>query len=1207
MQSSVSLLHDDLVALRSFIPAIQAKFDDPEANAAVDAATQGSNHKSTSIFKTMVMMQPQMQLIRRLRALADAPDMIDGMTREKRWSEATSMYFRALKLAGQVETLTANQQAEKVQGGMVSIDAKVFVQKQMRELDQVKIRLTKAMRTFLARSKLFHQTAQDDNLRVSRDVVQLLQEWKIQLEQAKDVQTSVMLSMIEVSGLRPIVGLSASLEQCSQSFAAALASLALLEDSTPELLLKQFLQLRLHTMKHTVDFSACREAYQLSPFETVNFALCEWVRSAQWTFYLIYNIFLTTSSRHNDTERSTASKTSSISKSSLSSDRATPLPLLHLVMGALVGRQFGTNIKSAKECFGETVLQNLRKPILPDFVHTSISAWLSSSLKLLIGATPYESTIPSSIDAGRTVLGAIKSGQQIAHLESSLAYQLEHPLTKYVTDEHMHPNLFAYPTSSPTWSGATTPNRSGSTTPRSSVTSSSFWTSPSSHYSTPLFAAGGMSASALLAGSQITKWKQVSNAVSGRHVDLWTTYFHNLFLHHSQYIIQSSFLHVSLEPQIRIILEKPIQRGLTLTPALIESKPGGEDTFVDEGSLGNYIWTNADGWMASQVEEQLDHAHALTPALRTLVSAFDAQLDTIMDDIRPLIVIEDEVAQGKEENETETPNGSPSLQNASDAPVVRRRFRPSTKTATLPTLRAEVQRNCSALISRLCSVLSQHIADSISSAPLKTVEYSSRLYKSMLLGRLSKALDTHSFQLRKILWQLEWISPQANPNFSISSLNFTGSSPSLNGSSSLQTSSSSISTLIGANVRLTGPKWMDRLSRKPLAAVEHLAAASSSLPTSAIQQSVAASSSFQETYHLAYSKWVDAITDELSEFLSALLSAQASSAAKLSLSVLHHGWSNVNLSTGNNALPSLPGENPSKIQTFENSSARTQSTEVLVPAQPSSAILRWLREIVALVCRAGAHNVDRYVLEYLVYRASQRALDSFSSYIQHLPSILTGVVSRDCALQLWFDIKFVFDVLSKRNLNSPYFQKIALQKGKSKEESGDLKWDDVSESLNFSKKIEQLVSALKAKLDPVEAGFYAPHITKNAKSALTSHSSSFGFLMAKAEQRTRAPLSLTPVDANAATTLACVQNAPRFASLPISTPTLASLREMQANAISSSQNSATDAVSNTHGDVQRNDGDTEGPALGGKSRQALEAAGALWDKFSEGVKGSWFS
>lgn len=1132
MESSVSLLHGDLVALRSFLPAVQSNFDDPIANEALDYASQGDRAVTTSHFKEMAQAQPQLQVLRRLRALADVPDAIDALISEKRWSEATSVFLRANKLLTQLEALGPGSGHS---GSRIPLETGVFIEKQRKALATAKSKLSRAMQTFLARSKLFHRVALDDNLRISKDVVQLLQEWKILLEQARDVQTSVMLSMIEVSALRPIAGMAASLEHCAYAFASALASLALLDDITPELLLKKFLQLRLHTLGHAIDFKRVSKEFASHPFETVDFALCEWVRSVQWTFYLIHQIFLPSEK---------VAEASKMRQSAL--DRSAPLPLLHLIMGALIGRQFGTHVENASSCVGETVLLTLRKPVTSEFVHHTMSTWIATCLELLPGAVPYESTEMSSLKPEQTVLGSIHSGQQIAHLESSIAYQLEHPLVKYVADETKYPEVFAYPTSSPTWSGATTPNRSGSATPRSNA-SSSFWTSPSSHYSTPLSAFGGISATALLASSQITKWKQVSNAVCGRTVDLWTTYFHNLFLNRSKHVIQSAFLQVTLEPQIQTILMKPAQRGLALTATLGSSKPqniGGEDAFVDETSLGTYMWGTGEDMITAKVGQQLDHAHGLTPALRTLLGIFDNQLERIMDDIRPLIIIEDEVVQGN----TEGDNAAPANGQDQEAPIVRRRFRPATKSATLPVLRAEIQKNCSILISRICESLSQHIATCTSKSDT-SLEVSSLFDKAILFGRLARTLDTHSYQLRKLLWQLEWTS--ATP-----------------AQSSISLSSASL-----MSIRSAGPKWMDRLSRKPLAAVEHLSAAYSSLPVSAVQHSVAASASFQATYHFAFSKWVDFAIVELGNYLTELLASYPTNRA-----ILHHTWTNANLGAGS-------------------------STEVLVPAQPSTLMLSWLREIVALTYRAGAHNVDRYVLEYLVYRASLKACEVFSAKIAST-NVTAGVLARDTSLQLWFDIRFTFDVLSKRNLNSAYFQKLANPNAV----SSDFKWDDVAEAMNFVRQIDSLIAGLKSKLDPVEASFYAPHIAKNVKTALTSHNTSLGLLMARTEQKARAQFSLTPVDAHSANTLACVPGVPRFATLPVSTPTLSSLREMQANAITTSQNAANEASSATQASVAANaQHDQQSQDISGKSRQALEAAGALWGKFSEGVKGSWFS
>lgn len=1154
MKESVALLHEDLEHLRRFIPTVQLSSSGSSGmDCSVDLSGDGNRPVSvaSSLFRDLSHSYPQIQYIRRLRAISDAPEAIDSYVSQKRWVEATSIYLRALKLFSQLDSFPSASSPSSQSSFQIPIDARPFITFHKAKLEQSKMKLVKGAKTFLARSKLFHRVALDDNLKNSTDLVQLLQSWRLQLEQAKDVHISVMLSMIE---LNPSAGVAASLEHCSHSFASALASLALIDNLSPSQLFQQFLKLRLHTMRHTIDFTKSEEARK-APFEAVKFALCEWIRSIQWTMYLIHSIF-TVSNKYASGDAKSALKSSSTLKSN---EPVTQLPLLNLVLGAILGRQYGLNISDAKLCIGEEILANLRNPLQLDFIHSSSTQWIQMCINLLPGALPYEiSNLSKNIDPKMTILAQIQSGNDLSVLESSLAYQIEHPLVKYAVNENENQSLFAFPTSSPTWSGATTPNRSGSATPRSGTSSSSFWTTPSSHYGTPTSSLSRVHAAALLASAQIPKWKSVSTRVCGQLVDLWTTFFHNLFLQHAQHIVQISFQQITLEAQMAALLKFRGHRGLLLSRVLSDNKVqkiGGEDVSIDESALGEYIWSTGDGWTTTtttKVGDQMDHAHGLTPALRSLISIFDGKLVTVMQDLRPLIVIEDDVVKMDEETGLPVSMNSSTDAIENDTQVVRRRYRPTTKEATLPILRAEIQQNCVSLVSRLCASFSRHI-EQCTSEPDSHKDLVSKLHKALFIGRLARALDTHSAQLRMILWQLEWknTQPVASP-FSISSPSFP-------------------------TAKISGSKWMDRLTRKPLAAVETLSTASSSLPSSAIQHSTATSSSLQQVYHLAYSKWIQTVVQELSRYFDELVTSSSQQTVPV-----RSNWSNVNL-------------------------GKASETEVLVPAHPSTQMLKWLREIVAIVYRAGAHIVDRFVLEYLVYCLSNVAMDKFSDAIRELKA--ETATQRDLALQLWFDIRFVFDVLSKRHLNHPFFQQLAIQNTQKQ------KWDDVAEVMGFATKIEALITQLKSKLDPLEASFNAPHITKNAKASILQHSALLGLLMAKTLETSKRPtLTFNPGDASTANSMACVQNVPRFATLPVTTPTLASLREMQGNALSASATNslagdqATESSSSTT--LSSATSNSEGDAssiVGGKSRQALEAAGAFWGKISEGVKGGWFS
>jgi hypothetical protein len=1155
MKYSVGLLHEDLVALRKFIPAVQAHLGDFEEKDASKTSTSGEKHQKpspSSIINSLTNSLPHALYLRRLRAISDAPDVIDGYIGTKRWTEATSVYLRSMKIFTELSRFSSSQPGSSVYE--VSIQASDYIAKQKAAILATKGQIIRGARTFLARAKLFHRVALEDNLQNSADVARLLQEWKIQLEEAKDVKTSLLLKMLEPSVLRPIAGVSASLDHCSNAFSSALASLSLLDDLAPAQLFRSFLTLRLTTMKHIVKLATNSKEFAFDQFETLNFALGEWIRSIQWTVYLINAMFM-----HQDAsgDKKTTNKVTN-TKSNLNAEKTASLPLLNLICSAMIARQFGSSLESAATCVSEAVLANLKNSLDSTFIHSETLQWISECMSLLPGALPYEINREGLNYAHtQSVLAPIKSGKDLAHLESSIAYQIDNPLVKYAVNEAEQQHLFSYPTSSPTWSGATTPNsRSGSTTPRSGA-SSSFWTSPSSHHSTPNSVFGGMSASALLASAQLTKWKTVSSRVCGRSIDLWTTFFHNLFLFRAQYIIEISFSQISLEARIQPILNNK-SRGAVWALSADEAAPLPyhdllSNPIVDESVLGEYIWATGEYWNAHKVETQLDHAHALTPALKAIIATFDTTLRNLMDDLRPLLTIEDELAsQAESDSESTLPESS-----GQETPVVRRRYRASSKEETLPILRAETQEKCVSLVSRLSEELS-HQVELLTSESNPKQEMVSNIHKAIFLGRLSRVLDTHSTQLRMILWQLEW-TPRHSRGTTLS-----------------------VASMGSGNARITGPKWLDRMSRKPLASIETLSGVSSTLPAISIKHSAAVSASFQTTYHLAYSKWVNIVTQELADYLSELIQPPAHTTTPL-----RHGWANINVGA-------------------------SLQKDMLVPSQPSANIMRWLREIVALIYRAGAHNVDRFVLEYLVYCVSQAAHRVLEQRVAALK--LQSAWERDWSIQFWFDLRFVFDVLSRRALNNTFFKALALE---SKGQASHSKWDDVAEAMAFSGQIESLIASLKAKLDPVEASFYAPHITTQVKSAIGQYTSMFGLLMAKTlenQKRSNSVAFTTPVDASAASTMPCVQNAPRFATLPVSTLSITNLREQMHSATSphsSSSSSSPSHLSQVPEPTAATPTSTDTSAmpvdLSGRSRQALEAAGAFWGKLSEGVKGNWFS
>lgn len=176
--------------------------------------------------------------------------------------------------------------------------------------------------------------------------------------------------------------------------------------------------------------------------------------------------------------------------------------------------------------------------------------------------------------------------------------------------------------------------------------------------------------------------------------------------------------------------------------------------------------------------------------------------------------------------------------------------------------------------------------------------------------------------------------------------------------------------------------------------------------------------------------------------------------------------------------------------TWQELKGGSSGAEEHVPHQPSPFIVSFLFNVVQEIQRVGSHCVDNEIVECLVSQLSTRAVSVFDNFVNgHKDAAASSIIPKEVTIQLWFDAKFFFDILSCRTISSALVRSrlAAMTTGSSSEvlivdENMPDDYDEVEEMLSWKRIIDAHIARVKSLIDPIDLAFYTPHVTKNLRS-----------------------------------------------------------------------------------------------------------------------------
>jgi len=216
--------------------------------------------------------------------------------------------------------------------------------------------------------------------------------------------------------------------------------------------------------------------------------------------------------------------------------------------------------------------------------------------------------------------------------------------------------------------------------------------------------------------------------------------------------------------------------------------------------------------------------------------------------------------------------------------------------------------------------------------------------------------------------------------------------------------------------------------------------------------------------------------------------------------------------------------------------------EQYVPCIPTPSVFALLFALTEEINKIGGHTIDQSVLLYLKREVANTLYDLIKLTLTQRERTL----SKENAIQFWFDIRFIFDILSGRTIVTPQMKEILIEmkehQTKAKEqnhiqtaintqtstdsdnidqninkndqssetksvnmknendtkekENTDLDTEDeeVEEMIEWKKRIDVLLNKIKSNMDPIDIRFYEPHLKTNIRSYYQKCSQLFGVL-----------------------------------------------------------------------------------------------------------------
>ncbi|PRP75850.1 oligomeric Golgi complex subunit 1-like [Planoprotostelium fungivorum] len=230
----------------------------------------------------------------------------------------------------------------------------------------------------------------------------------------------------------------------------------------------------------------------------------------------------------------------------------------------------------------------------------------------------------------------------------------------------------------------------------------------------------------------------------------------------------------------------------------------------------------------------------------------------------------------------------------------------------------------------------------------------------------------------------------------------------------------------------------------------------------------------------------------------------------------------------------------------ENDGVKTEET-VLLPFQCSQYVLNHVFDVCQEIDKKGGNfNIEKSVIQYLVYELSERVV---RVYHEFLLSDQGSVISKEGVIQLFYDVFFLSSVFSCRK-DIHYVQEqnhtrsqlgveaLGVEEGKSK------KMDEYDQVIQWTNRINSLISKIKSHLDPIEVVFYEPHVTQSSQKFFRRSIVLLGSIIQSSKLPPQQPLKgkVGPEQHNL---LILAPLPSRFALLPIGNPETESRKDVR--------------------------------------------------------------
>eukprot|EP00850_Spirogloea_muscicola_P003961 SM000016S01949 [mRNA] locus=s16:854945:860887:- [translate_table: standard] len=255
-----------------------------------------------------------------------------------------------------------------------------------------------------------------------------------------------------------------------------------------------------------------------------------------------------------------------------------------------------------------------------------------------------------------------------------------------------------------------------------------------------------------------------------------------------------------------------------------------------------------------------------------------------------------------------------------------------------------------------------------------------------------------------------------------------------------------------------------------------------------------------------------------------------------------------------------------------------------LPAMPSSYSLSLLFSGCREIHRVGSHTLDVAVLSLFAWKLFEKVLAAYDNLTRD--SAVDGKVSEKGILQLLFDFKFLWDVLSG---------------GSEEDSNGKRTLDD------RKKKVVQLLELLYNRIDPIDWATYEPYLWQNEQRYYHRCVVLFGSLIQLNRLHMEAPPKLPyTADTN---TLNVSATVPRFSYLPISAPLLPKSNSASKMRRGFSQESLSLVKANTAANIETtplsnlslNDNNAYAGLAAGAKPLLKSFMGSVGTKFGEGT------